>query len=280
MEKAFRVGDRNSGNALKILLGTMVSVFLLDKISSTWFGNNFFNGNLSLSVGGLGKGNLWQLVTYMFIHEGLGHILCNAIVLFFVGKLVEQRYGGKRLVEVFLFSGLLGAGAWFLVHGQQFQASLVGASAGCLGIFSYFCFTCENRPSTFLLFFTVPLRLKPRMLLAIAAGLEVYGLLFQELRNGAVANSAHLGGILGGCGAYFFFRYWRKYVNTAKGKLTYRARTSQAMHGDSYKLYITSYSAKRSEVDRILDKINESGFGSLSEAEKRTLNGAKQLVHR
>jgi hypothetical protein len=102
----------------------------------------------------------------------------------------------------------------------------------------------------------------------------------QEFSGGHVANSAQLGGILGGCLCFFFYQYRRRYMNIIKEKLTYGPQKTRAMHGDSYKLYITSYSAKRKEVDRILDKINERGFKSLSEGEKNTLNSAKHLMHR
>jgi hypothetical protein len=59
-----------------------------------------------------------------------------------------------------------------------------------------------------------------------------------------------------------------------------REHRVDAVADDSYKLYVKSYSAQRSEIDRILDKINERGFKSLTEAEKNTLNSAKHIMHR
>ncbi|MDR1366788.1 MAG: rhomboid family intramembrane serine protease [Puniceicoccales bacterium] len=279
MRKIFKIRGRYSWSALKILLGLMVFIFTIDHIGIVWFGSNFLAHHLSLSVEGLRAGNLWQLVSYLFIHDGIWHIFCNAIVLFFIGKLIEQRHGGRRLLELFFISGVTGALIWFTVNFNRPSSVLLGASAGCLGIFSYFCFACENRPMIFLLFFVIPVRIKPRILLAIATGLEAFCFFTQELAGGRVANSAHLGGILGGLICYYFYHYHRRCTKIIREKLMKHRRTTNATD-DSYKLYIKSYSAQRSEIDRILDKINESGFNSLTEAERNTLNSAKHLMHR
>jgi membrane associated rhomboid family serine protease len=234
---------------------------------------------LPLSLRGLREGYLWQPVTHMFMHGDIWHIFCNGIVLFFMGRPIERSYGGGRLLAIFFISGLMGAAFWLFFH-RQIYGVLLGASAGCLGLFSYFCLVQENRPLYFLLFFIIPVKLKPRVLLGIAGGLEAFCFFTQELGGGTVANSAHLGGILGGCMCYFFYQYRRKYVRIFQEKLGRKSRSTHAMYGDNYKLYITSHSARRSEVDRILDKINESGFKSLTEAEKNTLNAAKHLMRR
>ncbi|MDR1303016.1 MAG: rhomboid family intramembrane serine protease [Puniceicoccales bacterium] len=279
MQKTFRVGGKSPRNALDVLLGVMACVFLWDRVSVVWFGSDFSGRYLPLSLLGLRDGYLWQLVTHMFMHGDIWHIFCNGIVLFFIGRLIERKYGGRRLLAIFFISGLMGAGAWLLFQGQ-FYGTLLGASAGCLGLFTYFCLVHENRPLIFLLFFILPVKLRPRTLLAITCGLEVFCFFTQELWGSNVAHSAHLGGILGGCLCYFFHQYRRKYARIFREKLARGSRSANAMYGDNYKLYITSYSARRSEVDRILDKINESGFKSLTEAERSTLNSAKHLMHR
>ncbi|MDR2372063.1 MAG: rhomboid family intramembrane serine protease [Puniceicoccales bacterium] len=280
MQKVFRVKEQYSWGTLKVLLGLMVIVFTIDRIGLAWFGNDFLRRYLLLSSEGLGEGNVWQLVSYIFMHEDIGHIFCNGLVLFFIGRLIEMRDGGRRLLELFFISGVVGALVWLSVNFNRPFVVLLGASAGCLGIFSYFCMVCENRPMVFLLFFVIPIRIRPRMLLMITAGLEAFCFFTQELVGSNVANSAHLGGILGGLGCYYFYRYRHRYAKVIEEKLTKRGRMVDAVADDSYKLYVKSYSAQRSEIDRILDKINERGFKSLTEAEKNTLNSAKHLMHR
>jgi membrane associated rhomboid family serine protease len=216
----------------------------------------------------------------MFMHEDIWHIFCNGLVLFFMGRLIEMRDGGRRLLEIFFISGVVGALVWVGINFNRSSVVLLGASAGCLGIFSYFCMVCANRPAVFLLFFVIPIRMRPRMLLMVTAGLEVFCFFTQELVGGNVANSAHLGGILGGLGCYYFYCHRRRYARIIEGKRTKCGHKVDAVADDSYKLYVKSYSAQRREIDRILDKINERGFKSLTEAEKNTLNSAKHLMHR
>jgi membrane associated rhomboid family serine protease len=280
MRKTFKIVGRFPWSAVNVLLGAMAFIFTINRVNAVWFGNNFLEYYLPLWVQGLKGGNAWQLVSYMFMHEGIWHIFCNAIVLFFFGKSIEERYGGRRLLTLFFIAGIVGALLWFAVNFNRSHTVLVGASAGCLGIFSYFCLVCENRPIVFLLFFIIPVRIRPRMLLAITVGMEAFCFLTQELAGGQVANSAHLGGILGGCLCYIFYNYHHKSRKIIKGKPTPKTQATDTMYGDSYNLYITSHSAQRSEIDRILDKINESGFKSLTEAEKNTLNSAKHLMRR
>ena len=256
----------------------MVGIFCADQLSRALFHNNGLYELLSLSTDGTWLKMMFQSVTYLFLHADFGHIFCNGLVLYFIGKLIEDRYGSKRLLSVFIISGIFGAATWLLLHYNNPHMVLLGASAGCLGVFSYFCWSCENRPLTFLLFFVLPVTLKPRLLLAICAGLEGFFFLTQELGQGGIANSAHLGGMLGGSLCYFCFLYRRQLTEAIKKKITFRSKSMNAMHGESYKLYITSYSAQRSEIDRILDKINATGFKSLTEVERKTLNSAKHLI--
>jgi membrane associated rhomboid family serine protease len=272
-------------SALNILLGTMACMFVINRISIVWFNSYIFNRYLSLSIRGLEAGYIWQLLSYMFMHDGIWHILCNALVLFFMGRWIEAKYGNKQLLRIFFISGILGGGAWFLTRTGHSNGILLGASTGCLGLFSYFCLACENRPMIFLLFFVIPIRLKPRMLLMIMAGLETLSFLTSESSGGYVASSAHLGGILGGCILYLWDRYLKQNIsifakrnNVSTEKHPHLASTTHTMHSNRYKLYCTSNLAQRDEIDRILDKINKNGFKSLTEEERSVLNSAKHLM--
>ena len=55
------------------------------------------------------RGHLWTLVTYMFVHGGLMHILLNLLMIFMAGRLVIQIAGTKHFLRVYFLSGLLGA---------------------------------------------------------------------------------------------------------------------------------------------------------------------------
>jgi len=51
----------------------------------------------------------WTLVTYMFLHAGLGHIFWNMLGLYFFGPRVESRMGSSRFLTLYLVSGVVGA---------------------------------------------------------------------------------------------------------------------------------------------------------------------------
>ena len=73
----------------------------------------------------------------------------------------------------------------------------LGASAFVMSCLTYLCLQKPNDPITFLLFFILPVKLKPKFLLMGILGLEVYGFVFGELQNSSsIAHSAHLGGMM------------------------------------------------------------------------------------
>src|SRR5262249_23323665 len=51
----------------------------------------------------------WTLFTYMFAHDGFGHIFFNMLTLFFFGPRVEDRLGGGRFLTLYFFGGLFRA---------------------------------------------------------------------------------------------------------------------------------------------------------------------------
>jgi hypothetical protein len=117
-----------------------------------------------------------------------------------------------------------------------------------------------------------------------ALGITLFCFLFYEL-NGSpgVAHSAHLGGMLAGL---FFFSYvrsggtsWNKRPRLQKPSWLKVAKQSRKSGTPSdYSVNLDDREMVEQEVDRILDKINDKGFGSLNEDEKRTLDKAKSLL--
>ncbi len=73
----------------------------------------------------------WTLVTYMFVHGGLLHLVFNMLALWMFGPRVESLWGAKGFVYFFLWCGIGGAVAHLLLQGD---AGLVGASAAVIGV--------------------------------------------------------------------------------------------------------------------------------------------------
>ncbi|HEV2694762.1 MAG TPA: rhomboid family intramembrane serine protease, partial [Verrucomicrobiae bacterium] len=91
----------------------------------------------ALSNEGLSHGHVWQYVTFQFLHLNQSHFVGNMIGLFFLGRMVEERIGGKRMLLMYLASGIFGGVLQTLlglVFPAVFAGPVVGASAGVYGL--------------------------------------------------------------------------------------------------------------------------------------------------
>jgi len=280
------------------LLVITIGVYVLQQVMNVFFPgprgseNPFFWKWLALNGAGFTDLKVWTVLSYGFLHStvNLFHIAGNMLGLFFIGRILEPMLGGQRFLLLYLSSIVIGGMAYLAFHLNGLQY-VVGASAGVFGLLTLFCLLHPERPITLLLFFILPLTMKPKWVLRIGLGLSLAGLLFYELPGAAgsyMAHSAHLGGMLTGFLYYRCF-YMRAGMPFQRGDaaqtsvelpqwFTDRKRRAAAKR--------VSYTVNRSqsrdemqrEVDRILDKINASGFGSLNEREKQTLDHAKDIL--
>ncbi len=281
---------RNEVQALKWIIIANVAVFFLAQILVEWFRSPFLYEIFSLSWGQIRSGFIWTIATYSLIHQGFAHILINMIVVFLFGRTLQSQIGGQKLLELYVISVLFGALLWLPVN-LSLNTIVMGASAGAAGLITAFCLRHLNQRITILLFFILPLSLTGKQMMAFFLGWELIGFLFYEMGpmvsfwpfffNG-VAYSAHLGGMLGG---FLFYRYLldRESIFRRRGPLIevpqwVRKRAKGASSKPSFKINISNRNQLKTEVDRILDKINSEGFGSLSEEEKRTLDRAKDIL--
>ena len=231
--------------------------------------------SFGLSFESLKSGFIWTLFTYSFLHEGALHLLFNILGIHFISRNLEYSLTRESFIMLFLFSIFLGSITWlsFNING----GFLIGTSAFVMGSLTRFCLMRPDNPITFLLFFVLPISLKPKHLLFGVMGLELYGFIFSELKNiSNIAHSAHLGGMLAGF-----------ILSTSLGKSLNLPRfsfKSSKVKSAKSKTTVTDYSIDsevttdlENQVDKILDKINEKGFGSLTDREKSLLEKAKSL---
>lgn len=147
-------------------------------------------------AGGLeSRFELWQLVTYAFLHANLAHIFFNMLGLYMFGAEVERLFG-SRFYAAYYFGCVVSAALCHLaVTGWMGVAPYptVGASGGVYGLLLAFGVYFPHR-RVLLLFPPIPL---PARVFVIAfAALE---LAFGVTGTAAgVAHFAHLGGMLGG----------------------------------------------------------------------------------
>lgn len=262
--------------ALKWLVIGNAGFFILQTVFTQWFGSHVLNEYLSLSTHRLFHGFFWTLLSYSFLHADFFHVLINLLVIFFMGKALEERYGSRQLLVIYFVSVLFGGLVWLTASGGGLNY-LVGASAGAFGLLAFFCLTQPEQPITLLLFFVIPVTMKPKWILWGMLGIEGFLFVFYELPGRSViASSAHLGGILGGFIIFKIFTQPGWLTKLKKVTLERPESKKDKIFKGGFKVNIKNEEAMAAEVDRILDKINGDGFGALTPKEKETLEKAKK----
>lgn len=262
---------------VKWLLISNIAVFVLDMM----IGGRLADwGHFSVRLG-LEQFQLWRLLTFQFLHANGNHLLANMIGLFFFGHFVEHWWGSRRFLVYYLATGVAGAllymllfyAGWFgtdpipLGGGEFFPASsipLVGASAGIFGILV--CVALIAPQLRVLLFFFIPMSMR-----AFAIGALVFSS-YMILTNGnnAGGEAGHLGGAI--LGFILMKNPWLiSFVSEAtQGVKKRRTIDAQIVREQKIRPRI-HINMDDSEIDRILDKVNEEGVQSLTEAEKEVL---------
>lgn len=275
---------RREMSVLGWIIGLSVAAFVVQNIFQVWFKSTAMTRFLALSPENIGDGFIWTLATYGFLHGNILHILFNLLFAFFLGRELLPVVGPSRFVGIYLGAILIGGLAWLAVSFTHTNGILIGASAAVFGLLTVFACFFPNKPITFLLFFIIPVTVKPKHLTLFFLVIAVFGLLFFELQGtGGVAHSAHLGGMLTG---WLYFRHVHE--RTGRPAVTrpgievpkwFRTRKSAPIK-TKYRVNLTSPEDIRAEVDRILDKINNAGFGALTEHEKKVLDEARDILNR
>lgn len=139
----------------------------------------------------------WRILTAIFLHGGLMHVVMNMLILWFLGTRLEGAFGKGRFLALYLGAGLLGEIVSFVWH-LQVGGTSVGASGAILGVLGAL-FMLSWRAAGW----DSPLT---KTWLYWTVGSIVVGLLIGSGRGAPVDNAAHIGGWLGGAGlAHLFF---------------------------------------------------------------------------
>ena len=129
----------------------------------------------------------WRLITSIFIHIGIIHLLLNNYALWIIGQEIERIYGSARFVVLYLVTGVIGSIGSFTFNPQATSAGASGAIFGLFGALAAFAFRYRKEIPEFL-----SREIKRRILPIIAINL-VFGFSVR-----IVDNAAHLGGLLSG----------------------------------------------------------------------------------
>jgi len=233
----------------------------------------------------------WSILTYMFMHEGIFHILFNMLFLYWFGQLVNQYLGSRKLANLYILGGLAGALFYVLIYnlapyfrGSVDSSMMLGASAGVFAIVVGAATLSPN--TTFFLLLLGPVKIKYIAIFYVV-------LSFANSAGGnAGGELAHLGGALIGYlyivqlrngkdwgipiqkVGLFFENFFRKKQGV---NVSYRRPKSESSFkpfgksSSSSKPTAKSTESSQEEIDSILDKIAEKGYEALSKEEKRKL---------
>ncbi|MCF8225291.1 MAG: rhomboid family intramembrane serine protease [Bacteroidales bacterium] len=283
-----------NGNALHKLIYVNVAVFLalhigviflvlLNKIDRT---QSIYEILQYLAVpsdlGALSR-KPWTIITYMFTHGLLYHIVFNLLILYWFGKYFIAEFGIKKLFGTYILGGLSGALLFVLFYNVfpffkevREQSIATGASASVMAIVIAVAIMVPNRRMNIVL-------LGPIKIIYVALVLFFTSTIF-DFTDNTGGKISHIGGALMG---YLFAHYYRRGKDITRGfdrfmdgffsffKREKKLKVTYKRPADDLE-YNKQKAEEQKEIDRILDKISTGGYDSLSASEKKKLFNMKK----
>ena len=292
----------SNGRITNALIGLNVLAFLFQMLGNgidpdTGRSTQSFTDALSLNVERVLHGEVWRLLTFAFLHDtgSIMHILMNMLLLFWFGRQVEERLGGREYVAVYLLSATLSGvafvGAWIL---DLHKGSAIGASGAVTAVLVLAAF--YNPRQVIYVFLILPVPIWGFIIFSVAA--DFFNLLGRSA-NG-IATSAHLGG------AAFAFCYYKLHWHLV-GWIPQLPTWKRGKSEPSLKLYSEDdeheplharVSAPRppvppraatarpedeqleAQADVILEKIARVGMQGITDSERALLVRASEMMKR
>lgn len=230
----------------------------------------------------------WSLGSYMFLHINLLHLFFNMICLYWFGQLFLMSFTNKQLIGLYLLGGILG-GLLYMVSYSYLSffegktALLSGASASIMALITAAALETPNMPIRLL--FIGQIKLKWIAIATIL--LSILGITSSNA-GGAIA---HIGGAFAG---WLWFVLLQKNINITKPinafisffanifrrkpKIKNKRQNRKYHYVKSDEQYNIERKENNDNLDMILDKIRQSGYGSLTEDEKKRLFDLSQKV--
>jgi membrane associated rhomboid family serine protease len=173
------------------VLAILVLCILIFLAQDQW--PEFVIGNFALWPGDA-RYEMWQLLSYAFLHASTLHIVVNMWALMLFGPILERMWGSAQFVSYYFVAVVAAAVTQLMVQEYTGQTvPTVGASGGVFGLLLAFAFLF---PQEKLYLILIPVGIPARWFAAGYAAVELtLGVMFS---NTGVAHFAHLGGMAGG----------------------------------------------------------------------------------
>lgn len=299
-------------DAAVVLVSINVAVFVLQHMLGVFADETGPAGQRlwgALSLNALWEGRVWTLVTHLFVHLNIWHILFNCMMILMAGRWLLTLVGRNRFLYIYFASGIAGAflqlamEAIFGTHAYSMR--LMGASASGMGVFVACAAMQPREEITALIYLIIPIRTR---LWTMASVLMISSLVFGVLQLGGhgierflsgssapVAHFAHLGGALAGWYAARLLGYTGRVIHYDDLQRERRLRQREpAAAGARRRRRVvdledpdnmlvpprTRQELIEREIDPILDKMSAHGEGSLTDEERRILKKASEELER
>jgi len=210
----------------------------------------------------------WTAFTYMFLHAGIGHLLFNMLGLFFFGGRLETKLGARRFLMLYFLSGVGAAAFSFLF---SWQSPVVGASGAVYGILAGYAMFWPREKIYIYGVIPVQARVLALILVVVSLYSGVSG------SGSGTAHFAHLGGLLVGAAYLRMLTF-----NQEKGKREFQRKVNQTpssgmADGEVVRRWAAMnvsglHEINRSEVEKLLARVNGDGLRSLSMEERQFLD--------
>ena len=230
----------------------------------------------------------WTIITYAFAHSfsNLWHIIMNMLVLYWFGRVFVDFFGSQKLINLYVLGAIAGGVTYLLAYNLiPFYAErmhlfdgMVGASAA---VYAITVATATYVPDhRFYLLFLGPVKI------VYIAAFVIFTSLLGTVGSNAGGSLAHLGGALIGfiygrqmlkgveIGTWVFkvMEFVRSFfLDKPKIKVSHRQKKSSSHPPKSTTTSSEKSDFNQEEIDKILDKISEGGYDSLTKEEKEKL---------
>jgi len=242
----------------------------------------------------LGHGfEIWQLISYQFLHGGFSHILFNMFALWMFGAEIENLWGSKKFLLFYLLCGV-GAGLLHLFLSpllSDILAPTIGASGAVYGIMIAFAMFFPDR--YIYIYFFLPV--KAKYFIGFMIILEI---MMVDSASSQVAHLAHLGGAFVGFLYIMLDKNTRLSIKDSLQKLKRSFGRKSPSGGGYYSQPTSTYrnpnvddadyydirdnknpdNVTQEDIDRILEKISKSGYKNLTDHEKKILFEASKKM--
>lgn len=220
----------------------------------------------------------WTLITYMFLHKDIWHILFNMLWLYWFGNIFLQYLDQRKLVSVYILGGIGGAVLYILsfnifpaFSGLVSESVAIGASASVMAVVIAIAAYVPDYTIHLLLLGRVKIKYMALAILVLTS--------FMDFSVNSGGKLAHIGGAIFG---YLYTLNIRQGRDIGRGinkvidiiVTVFRPRKKMKV---AYKKPATDYDYNKikaehqSKINTILDKISKGGYDSLTKEEKETL---------